>query len=250
LKIPVTKEYGVKNYSINYKAMTTLCEPYIICCYQSKVKYKPLLVSPKTEIYRVVTCRYSPDTTEISGSQSLYNFYKDQVTQALKETFSYKNFHEIPKLTKIILNRSPSDPSNTKGFLQAVQEMALITGQKPIITKAKKSIASFQITKGDKLGIKVSLRSSKMYAFLHRLINLSLPRIRDFQGLKWTSFDGTGNYNFGIDDQLMFPEMNPESIQRTEGLQISIITTATTNKEAYTLLKMLGMPFQTNELWD
>ena len=179
-----------------------------------------------------------------SGSSSLYNFYLTQGRQELKETFGYKNDLQIPKITKITINQTYPEKSNLKGLNNTLSELALVTGQKGILTRAKKSIAGFAITEGDPLGIKVTLRGKRMYAFLHRLINLSLPRIRDFRGLKPGSFDGSGNYSFGIEEQIMFPEMNPESIQSSAGLHISIVTDAKSNKEAYTLLKLLGMPFQ------
>ena len=175
---------------------------------------------------------------------NLYKYYLGQVVPNLKT--KYKNIHEVPKVTKIIINQSAGKNSNSKDLNTLVEELAKITGQYGKLTKAKKSIAGFGITKSDFLGIKVTLRRQRMYYFLNRLIHLSLPRIRDFQGLKITSFDGHGNYSFGIEEQLMFPEINPESFGSSKGLQISIVTTAKTDEEAYWLLKALGMPFKQN----
>jgi large subunit ribosomal protein L5 len=197
-----------------------------------------------------VNSNQTNESSLVSGSEAFYLFYLKEVVPNLKHIFNYKNQEEIPRITKIVINQTYGDKSNTKGLNTALNELAIITGQKGIITKAKKSIAGFNITEGDPLGIKVTLRRRRMYAFLHRLIHLSLPRIRDFRGLKSISFDGLGNYSFGIEEQLMFPEMNPESIQSSKGLHISIVTNAKTDKEAYILLKQLGMPFQKNQLWD
>jgi large subunit ribosomal protein L5 len=180
----------------------------------------------------------------------LYDLYLEEARPKLKEIFNYKNDHEIPKITKIIVNQTYPEKSNLKGLNNALNELSVITAQKGVLTRAKKSIAGFGITKGDPLGLKVTLRRKRMYGFLHRLIHLSFPRIRDFRGLNPLSFDGFGNYTFGVEEQLMFPEMNPESAQSSQGLHISIVTSAKTNKEAYFLLKLLGMPFQKNEFWD
>lgn len=177
-------------------------------------------------------------------NHNLYNYYLEQVVPNLRS--NYKNIHEVPKVTKIIINQSAGSNSNSKDLDTLVEELAKITGQYGKLTRAKKSIAGFGITCSDFLGIKVTLRRQRMYYFLNRLIHLSLPRIRDFQGLKITSFDGHGNYSFGIEEQLMFPEVNPESFGSSRGLQISIVTTAKTDEEAYWLLKSLGMPFKQN----
>jgi len=175
---------------------------------------------------------------------NLYNYYLGHVVPNLRP--KYKNIHQVPKITKIVINQSAGSNSNSKDLNILLDELAKITGQYGKLTQAKKSIAGFGITKSDFLGIKLTLRRQRMYYFLNRLINLSLPRIRDFQGLKVTSFDGYGNYSFGIEEQLMFPEINPESFGSSKGLQISIVTTAKTDEEAYLLLKSLGMPFKQN----
>jgi len=186
----------------------------------------------------------------MSKKLTLQEFYLEETVPQLKQIFPYKNIHEIPKIKKIVINQTSRDRSNSKNLILALNELSRVTGQKGTITRAKKSIAGFHITKSDPLGIKVTLRRKYMYAFLHRCIHLSLPRIRDFRGLNALSFDGCGNYTFGITEQLMFPEMNPESIQSSQGLQVSIVTTAKTDREAYFLLNLLGMPFQKNKLWE
>jgi len=180
------------------------------------------------------------------SDQLLQNYYRNEIIPYLKTKFDYKNVHEVPKLTKIVLNRTYGEKSNTKALQLALQELSAITGQKGVFTRSKKAIAGFQITKGDILGIRVTLRKKQMYTFFHRLVHLSLPRIRDFQGLNPLSFDGHGNYSFGIDDLLMFPELNPESVQGSQGLNLSLVTSAKTNNEGLNLLTKLGMPFKDN----
>ena len=175
---------------------------------------------------------------------SMQRFYLDKVKPYLQEKYSHSG--DVAKVSKIVLSRTYKDRSNSKGFASTLDEFSIIAGQKGIITHAKKSIASFGITKSDPLGMKVTLRRKRMYAFLDRLIHLSLPRMRDFQGLNALSFDGYGNYNFGLDEQLMFPELNAESIESSQGLNITIVTTAKTDEEGFTLLKALGMPFKNN----
>jgi len=185
-----------------------------------------------------------------AGWQTLKNFYQNEVRSALVERFLYKNNHEIPTITKVVLNRTYSDRSNSKGFNRSITELGVISGQKPVVTRAKKSIATFGITKADNIGMKVTLRNKYMFSFLQRLINLTLPRIRDFQGLNPLSFDQQGNYTFGISEQLMFPEMNAESIDSPQGLHITIVTTAKSGEEGYFLLKELGLQFKDTNFWD
>lgn len=187
---------------------------------------------------------------EVANGSILYDIYLNQIRPQLKTSWAYQNLDEIPKIAKVVINKTYPEKSNSKGLKQVAQELSLITGQRPIVTRAKKSIAGFHITQGDSLGLMTSLRGQRMYAFLHRLIHIALPRVRDFRGLDSLSFDGSGNFNLGIREQLMFPELGPESPQSSSGLDISIVTTAQTNQEAYFLLKMLGMPFKKNELWD
>ena len=185
-------------------------------------------------------------------AENLYDFYITKVTPQLKRKFAYAQEGQVPRIKKIVLHQSCSSQggSDSKGFATALKELSLITGQKGTITRAKKSIAGFQIREGDPLGIKITLRRKRMYAFLSRLIHLSLPRLRDFRGLSPLCFDQSGNYTFGIDDPLMFPELSPEKIQKIRGLQISIRTTAKTDLEAYFLFKELGIPLQKHEFWE
>lgn len=174
----------------------------------------------------------------------LYELYKTKVINSLKESFHYKNMHEIPKLTKITINRGVGDASqNTKGLESSINELTLITGQKPVVTLAKKSIAGFKLREQVPVGIMVTLRKDKMYSFLQKLISLSLPRIRDFRGISASGFDGRGNFNMGLKEQLIFPEIEYDQVQQIKGFNITVVTTAKTDEEAFTLLKSLGMPF-------
>jgi large subunit ribosomal protein L5 len=163
------------------------------------------------------------------------------------EQFKYENIHEVPKITKIVINRGLGEASrNNKALENSVKEIALITGQQPVVTKARKSVAGFKIREGVPVGIAVTLRKNLMYSFLERFINLALPRIRDFKGISIKSFDGRGNYNIGIKEQLMFPEIEYDKIDQIRGLDIAITTTAKTQQEGIALLKALGMPFNDN----
>nr|BDA97782.1 ribosomal protein L5 [Rhodomonas sp. NIES-698] len=180
-------------------------------------------------------------------SQSLKTYYKDKVVPSLMETFEYKNIHEVPKITKISINRGLGEASrNNKALESSIQELAMISGQQPIVTKAKKSVAGFKIRDGMPVGITVTLRSKLMYSFLERLIHLSLPRIRDFKGISVELFDGRGNYNLGLKEQLIFPEIEYDKIDQIRGMDIAIATTAKTQQEGVALLKALGMPFNDN----
>ena len=176
---------------------------------------------------------------------SLKLVYEEKVVQKLKNTFNYSNVMEVPKLQSISLNIGLGDAkNNSKGLESALQELTLITGQKPIITKAKKDISNFKIRKGWPVGCKVTLRSNMMYEFLERLISIALPRTRDFRGLSYKSFDGRGNYNFGVKEQIIFTEINYDKIQAVRGLNVTIATTSKTDKEAYELLKSFGFPLK------
>ncbi|CAM9096097.1 unnamed protein product [Discosporangium mesarthrocarpum] len=176
-------------------------------------------------------------------SQNLKEFYKDFVFPNLQKQFSYKNIHQVPKLVKIQINRGlGSDGQNNKILQKSIEEIRLITGQTPIIRKAKKSIAGFKVREEMNLGVTVTLRKNKMYTFLSKLIHLVLPRIRDFRGLNIKGFDKEGNYNFGLQEQLVFPEINYENIDQIRGLNISIVTTAKTKIEGIALLKEFGFP--------
>ncbi|MGB3403778.1 MAG: 50S ribosomal protein L5 [Microcoleaceae cyanobacterium] len=173
--------------------------------------------------------------------------YEEEIVPKLMEQFKYDNIHQVPKLVKVTLNRGLGEASqNAKALESSIQEMAIITGQKPIVTRAKKAIAGFKIRKGMPVGVMVTLRSERMYAFANRLIHLALPRIRDFRGISPKSFDGRGNYCLGVREQLIFPEIDYDSIDQIRGLDISIVTSAQTDEEGRALLKEMGMPFREN----
>jgi large subunit ribosomal protein L5 len=178
-------------------------------------------------------------------AEKLKALYQDKVVPKLTEQFKYENVHQVPKLVKVTVNRGLGEASqNAKALESSINEIALITGQKPVVTRAKKAIAGFKLRQGMPVGIMVTLRSDRMYAFLDRLLNLALPRIRDFRGVSPKSFDGRGNYTLGVREQLIFPEMEYDSIDQIRGMDISIITTANTDEEGRALLKELGMPFR------
>ena len=169
--------------------------------------------------------------------------YEENVVPSLISRFSYKNIYEVPKMVAISLNMGIGDAKiNSKGLDSAVQELAAISGQKPIITKSKSDISNFKIRKGFPVGCKVTLRSVKMYEFFERLVCIALPRSRDFRGLSFKSFDGRGNYNFGVREQIIFAEINYDNIDSVRGLNITINTTANSDNEAYWLLKEMGLP--------
>ena len=177
-------------------------------------------------------------------NKNLRSYYKETVIPSMMEQFSYKNIHEVPKITKVVINRGLGEASrNNKALETSIQELAIITGQQPVVTKARKSVAGFKIREGVPVGMAVTLRKTLMYSFLERFINLSLPRIRDFKGISVKSFDGRGNYNLGIKEQLMFPEIEYDKVDQIRGLDISITTTAITQQECIALLKAIGMPF-------
>lgn len=179
---------------------------------------------------------------------SLKQEYNEKVTTKLLEEFSYQNKHEIPKLEKIVISSGLGLNAQNRTFLQkAIEEIRLISGQQPILTKAKKSIAGFKIREGMPLGLVVTLRREKMYAFLEKLIKLVLPRIRDFRGVNPKNFDKYGNYNLGISEQLVFPEINYDNVDQRRGFTITIVTTAKSSAEGFFLLKELGVPFTKGE---
>lgn len=180
-------------------------------------------------------------------AERLKTHYQEKIVPKLMEQFSYTNIHQVPKVIKVTVNRGMGEAAqNAKALEASLAEMSLITGQKPVVTRAKKAIAGFKIRQGMPVGIMVTLRSGRMYAFLDRLINLTLPRIRDFRGISPKSFDGRGNYTLGLREQLIFPEVEYDSIDQVRGMDISIITTAHTDEEGRALLKELGMPFRDN----
>lgn len=171
--------------------------------------------------------------------------YKKEVVPSLMKKNNYKTVMLVPRIEKIVVNMGVGDAvANSKNLEAAVADLAKITGLKPVETKAKKSIASFKVREGHKIGCKVTLRGDKMYTFLDKLISISLPRVRDFRGLSPRSFDGRGNYTIGIKEQLIFPEINFDEVEKVRGMDIVIVTTAKSNEEAYDLLKELGVPFR------
>lgn len=177
--------------------------------------------------------------------QKLKVLYQETIVPKLTEQFSYRNVHQVPKLVKVTINRGLGEASqNAKALESSISELSTITGQRPVVTRAKKAIAGFKIREGMPVGVMVTLRKERMYAFLDRLINLSLPRIRDFRGVSPRSFDGRGNYSLGVREQLIFPEIDYDSIDQIRGMDISIITTAKTDEEGRALLKEMGMPFR------
>ena len=176
---------------------------------------------------------------------SLRKLYDEEIIKKMISVFNYSNVMEVPKLKSISLNIGFGDAkNNSKGLESAVQELALISGQKPVITKAKKDISNFKIRKGWPVGCKVTLRSNIMFEFLERLISIALPRTRDFRGLSFKSFDGRGNYNFGVKEQIIFTEINYDKIQAVRGLNITLATTSKTDNEAYELLRSFGLPLK------
>lgn len=174
----------------------------------------------------------------------LKTLYDEQVTKALVEKFGYKNPMEIPRISKVVINIGIGEAKdNPKELEAAIGDLGKITGQKPITTRAKKSIANFKLREGVEIGCKVTLRRDKMYEFLDRFINVALPRVRDFSGINPDSFDGRGNYNIGIKEQIIFPEIEYDKIDKIRGMDIVIVTTAKTDEEARELLRLMGAPF-------
>lgn len=171
--------------------------------------------------------------------------YREEIVPELMKKFKYKSVMQVPKLHKVVINMGLGDlKENPKALERAIEDLTAITGQKPTITHAKKSVANFKIREGAQLGCKVTLRGEKMYAFVYKLFNIALPRERDFRGVSTKSFDGRGNYNLGIKEQLIFPEIDYDKIDKVRGMDISFITTAETDNEARELLSLLGMPFR------
>ncbi|MDQ7793425.1 MAG: 50S ribosomal protein L5 [bacterium] len=171
--------------------------------------------------------------------------YRDKVVPVLRDRFKYKNPMEIPRLEKIVVNMGVGEATqNPKALDAAVSDLASITGQRPVITKAKRSVAAFKLRKGMSIGCKVTLRGDRMYEFFDRLVNVALPRVRDFRGISPRGFDGRGNYTLGIREQLIFPEIDYDKVEKIRGMDVIIVTTARTDEEALGLLKALGMPFR------
>lgn len=174
----------------------------------------------------------------------LLDKYKEEVAPALKDKFNYKSPMQIPKLEKIVINMGVGDvKDNPKALEAAVNELTLISGQKPVVTKAKKSVANFKVRQGMSIGCKVTLRGNRMYEFADKLFNIALPRVRDFRGINPNSFDGRGNFSLGVKEQLIFPEVDIDKVEKVRGMDITFVTTARTDEEAKELLALLGMPF-------
>ncbi len=176
---------------------------------------------------------------------NLKETYKADVVPAMMKKFGYKSIMQVPKLDKIVINMGVSEvKDNSKALDVAMGELELIAGQKPVVTKAKKSIAGFKLREGQPVGVKVTLRGENMYNFMEKLIKVALPRVRDFHGVSKTAFDGKGNYTLGIKEQLIFPEIEYDNVVKVRGMDIIFVTTAKTNKEAEALLKAFGMPYR------
>lgn len=174
----------------------------------------------------------------------LKDLYQKELVPALMEKFQYKNVMEVPKLEKVVINMGVGDAKENPKFLEsAVEDLSIITGQRPVVTQAKKSVSNFKLREGMKIGTKVTLRGDRMYEFVDRLLNVALPRVRDFRGVSDRSFDGRGNYSLGIREQLIFPEINYDKVEKVRGMDIVFVTTAKTDEEAREFLRLLGMPF-------
>ena len=177
--------------------------------------------------------------------EKLREQYKNEVIPAMMKKFNYSSVMEVPKLEKIVINIGLGDiKDNPKALDNAINDLSIITGQKPVITKAKKSIAAFKLREGVKVGCKVTLRSTKMYDFAYKFFNVALPRVRDFRGVSSNSFDGRGNYSMGLKEQLIFPEIEYDKVDKLRGMDIIFVTTAKSDEEAKELLTLLGMPFR------
>ena len=175
----------------------------------------------------------------------LHDQYKAEIVPKLKEKFGYKNVMQVPKLSKVVVNMGLGDAiENVKVIETAAAEISTITGQKTVVTKARKSIANFKLREGVPIGVMVTLRRDRMYHFLDKLISIALPRVRDFKGVSPRGFDGRGNYTLGIKEQIMFPEVNYDKIDKIRGMNITIVTTARTDEEGLELLRLMGMPFR------
>ncbi len=194
---------------------------------------------------RVGTCGVETQRIGNTVATKYAEKYKNEVVPALMQEFKYSNPMQVPRLEKIVVNMSLAEAlQNSKVLDVAAEEIKAITGQKPVITKAKKSIAAFKLREGQKLGVMVTLRKDRMYEFLNRLCNIALPRVRDFKGISGRAFDGRGNYTLGVTEQIIFPEINYDRIDKIRGMNITIVTTARNDEEGKALLKHLGMPFR------
>lgn len=171
--------------------------------------------------------------------------YNQEVVPALMKKFEYRSVMQVPKLEKVVINIGMGEAiQNAKAIDAAVNDLQIITGQRPVVTRAKKSVAAFKVREGMQIGVKVTLRGSRMYDFMDRLVNIALPRVRDFRGISAKAFDGRGNYTLGIKEQLIFPEINYDKIDKVRGMDITFVTTAKTDEEGREMLRLMGMPFQ------
>jgi large subunit ribosomal protein L5 len=178
----------------------------------------------------------------------MHERYKNEIVPALRKSFDYKNIMQVPRIEKIVVNIGMGEAlDNPKALEAAVSDLTIVTGQKPVTNKARKSIANFKLREGRLIGTKVTLRGERMWAFLDRLVNTALPRVRDFRGVSANAFDGRGNYTLGLRDQLIFPEIEYDKIDKLRGMEVTIVTTAKTDDQARALLQMLGMPFSKKE---
>jgi large subunit ribosomal protein L5 len=186
------------------------------------------------------------ESTEASASSPrLQQRYRDEIIRELRDEFSYGNVMQVPRLTKIVVNMGVGEAARDSKLIEgAVRDLSTITGQKPTVTKARKSIAQFKLREGMPIGAHATLRGARMWEFLDRLLTIALPRIRDFRGLSPTQFDGSGNYTFGLNEQSMFHEIDPDRIDRVRGMDITVVTTAKTDEEGRALLRRLGFPFK------
>ncbi|HEY9349770.1 MAG TPA: 50S ribosomal protein L5 [Acidothermales bacterium] len=186
-------------------------------------------------------------TTEERTQPRLKQRYRDEIVGQLREEFDFPNVMQVPRLTKIVVNMGVGDAARDSKLIDgAVRDLTLITGQKPTVTKARKSIAQFKLREGMPIGAHVTLRGDRMWEFLDRMLSIALPRIRDFRGLSPRQFDGSGNYTFGLNEQSMFHEIDPDRIDRVRGMDITVVTTAKTDDEGRALLRLLGFPFREN----
>ncbi len=191
------------------------------------------------------TSAYAVGAHEAGPVPRMKTLYEQEVVGQLRKRFGYDNVHEVPKLKMIVLNMGTGDALGNIRYLEAATEdLAVITGQKPVVRRAKKSIANFKLRTGNPIGTSVTLRGARMYEFLDRMISVAIPRIRDFRGLSPKGFDGRGNYNFGIKEQIIFPEIRYDKVEKIRGMNVTIVTSARTDEEGFELLKAMRMPFR------
>ena len=233
-----TKKPAAKSAAVKKAAAPKKAAPAKALAPKAEVKEAP--VAPKAAPAKKV----SKGNKKRTVSTRLLDKYESEMKKALMEEFKYSSIMQVPHLEKIVINVGVGDAlQDNKALDSVVSEIAQITGQHPVVTKAKKSIASFKLREGQGIGCKVTLRGVRMYEFLDRLVTIALPRVRDFRGVSKNSFDGHGNYTLGIKEQLIFPEIDYDKVNKIRGMDIVIVTTAKSDNEAYSLLKLLGMPF-------